>query len=153
MSILDDNVDELYESLDDLLLDSDLKAPDSMECDDIAPALAPDIILASDQSDSDLSDDGEAENTWMDDAQKHDRCAFSEPVGFDAVVVSCETPLQFNELFFSEELFAMIADQTNLYGQEKRHDWRNTDTSELKTLISLCLQMSRCPLDNRRNYW
>ncbi|VDO89355.1 unnamed protein product [Heligmosomoides polygyrus] len=37
MSILYDNVDELKESFDDLLLDSDLEAPDSMECDDMAP--------------------------------------------------------------------------------------------------------------------
>ncbi|VDP10501.1 unnamed protein product [Heligmosomoides polygyrus] len=67
MSILDDIVDELNESFDDLLLDSDLEASDNMECDDKAPA----IVTDSDQSDSDLSDDEEAKKTWMDDTQKH----------------------------------------------------------------------------------
>ncbi|KAK5969766.1 PiggyBac transposable element-derived protein 4, partial [Trichostrongylus colubriformis] len=93
------------------------------------------------------------ENTWRNDAQEHERWTFSEPVGAAPEVDNCETPLQFYELFFSEELLTMIADQTNVYAQEKRRNWIQTDSDELRIFFGLCMQMSRCPFDNQRNYW
>ncbi|CAJ0588726.1 unnamed protein product [Cylicocyclus nassatus] len=118
----------------------------------MTPAVVPD----TDESDSDISEDDndeDAENTWIDGAEKHDRWTFTEHVGADPEVDDCETPLQFYELFFSEELLAMVAEQTNVYGQEKHHNWNHTDSDELRKFFGLCLQMSRCPLDNQRNYW
>ncbi|KAK6735372.1 hypothetical protein RB195_018528 [Necator americanus] len=61
MSVLDVDIDE---SRDDLLLDSDSEVPDD-------------------------DDDGEAENTWKDDAQKHDRYTFSEPFGVNPEMPRC----------------------------------------------------------------
>ncbi|KAK6040044.1 hypothetical protein COOONC_22451, partial [Cooperia oncophora] len=137
MSALNTDIDEINQSFDELLLDSDAEATSSMEGDDMAPAVVPDSD--SDELDSEVSDDDEeeAENTWEDEAQKYDRWTFSEPVGLSAEVENCETPLQFYELFFSEELLAMIVTQTNVYGQAKQRDWTHTDPDELRIFFGL----------------
>ncbi|KAK6046117.1 hypothetical protein COOONC_16378, partial [Cooperia oncophora] len=122
MSVPYADIDELNETFDELLLDSDAEVPDGVDADDMTPAVVPDT--EADESDSDVSDydsnDEEEENTWRNDAQEHERWTFSESVGAAPEVDNCETPLQFYELFFSEELLTMIADQTNVYAQEKR---------------------------------
>ncbi|CAJ0601710.1 unnamed protein product [Cylicocyclus nassatus] len=129
-SVAYNDIDELNESFDDLLLDSDAETPDGADGDNMSPAVVPD----TDESDSDISEDDndeDAENTWIDGAEKHDRWRFTEHVGADPEVDICEMPLQFYELFFSEELLAMVAEQTKVYGQEKHHKWNHTDSDEL----------------------
>ncbi|KAK6727769.1 hypothetical protein RB195_005448 [Necator americanus] len=59
-SVLDADIDDLNESFDELLLDSDAGVPDGVDGDDMAPAVVP----------NNDDNDGEAENTCKDDAQK-----------------------------------------------------------------------------------
>ncbi|KAK6741659.1 hypothetical protein RB195_009496 [Necator americanus] len=65
----DDISPPIKSSLDDLLLNSNAEAPDGVGGDDKGPAVVPD----TDESDYDISDNEESENTWEDNAQKHDR--------------------------------------------------------------------------------
>ncbi|PIO58319.1 hypothetical protein TELCIR_20248 [Teladorsagia circumcincta] len=124
------------------------------EEDALVPAVAHDEEdLDSGESDDDDDSDEEAESTWLDDAQPNNRWTFNEPTGIHQDVELCQTPLDFYELFLSEELLELIATQTNIYGHQKIGSWKDTDTEELKRYLGLCLQMSRCPLDNQRNYW
>ncbi|ETN79685.1 hypothetical protein NECAME_09669 [Necator americanus] len=61
-SLTDGDIDDLNKSLDDLRLDSDAKAPDGVDGDDITPV----VVSDTEESDSDISDDDndeEAEST------------------------------------------------------------------------------------------
>ncbi|WKY06418.1 hypothetical protein Q1695_006535 [Nippostrongylus brasiliensis] len=119
MRVSNTDFDDLNESFEDLMLDGNDEA--GVGDGDMAPAINSD----TDGSDSDMSGDGSdgtEENTWLEDFQKNDRGSFDEPVGASTMVDSCETPLEFYELFFTEELLSMVTDQTNIYGQEKQSD-------------------------------
>nr|CDJ86837.1 similar to piggyBac-derived 2 (AGAP012114-PA) [Haemonchus contortus] len=151
MSIPDIEMEDYNESFDNWLHDSDNDAAGGLDGDDIAPAVVPDIG----DSDTEISDDDYdegAENVRVNDAQRYDRWTL-EPVGTDLEVDNCETRVQLYELLFPQELLDMVSYQTNVYGQQKHHNWTTTDTDGLRRFFDLCLQMSRCPFDNQRNYW
>ena len=63
---------------------------------------------------------------------------------------SSETPQQFFELFFDEELLTNIAFQTNLYASQKNKTLGVT-VNELKVFIGGILLSAICPLPNKTN--
>uniref|UniRef100_A0A7I4Z224 DDE_Tnp_1_7 domain-containing protein n=1 Tax=Haemonchus contortus TaxID=6289 RepID=A0A7I4Z224_HAECO len=155
MGSMADDAALLERCFDDLLLESD--AEDLYEPEEEEGLVAA-VVRDLEDFDTHDTDEGDSDsdtedNIWTDDACCNDRWVFNEPTGAHQDVEYCETPLDFYELFFSEELPQMVATQTNIYGHQKSRSWKETDIEELKRFFGLCLQMSRCPLDNQRNYW
>lgn len=151
MGVPNPNIEELNESFESVLVDSDVEVGDGVDDDNMASAVVPDRY----ELDSDISDDSdeEAANTWKDHVREYDRWTFNDPVGAALEEGEYETPLQFYKLFFSEELLETVAEQSNICGQEKRQHWTYVNTAELRTFFGFCLQISRCPFDSLRNYW
>ncbi|KAK5965020.1 PiggyBac transposable element-derived protein 4 [Trichostrongylus colubriformis] len=151
-----DDIDILERSFDELLLNSD--AEDLYMTEDDTDAIVPAVALNEEDFDSedttdDDDDEDEAEAMWMDEAQSNNRWVFDEPTGVHEEVQRCHDPIDFYRLFFSEDLLEKVAIQTNIYGRQRNRTWNDTDAEELERFFGLCLQMSRCPLDNQRNYW
>ena len=67
-------------------------------------------------------------------------------------VLLMESPQEFFELFFDENLFTEIAIQTNLYASQKNKKVEVT-VNELKVFICGMLLSSICPLPNKKKYW
>ena len=63
-----------------------------------------------------------------------------------------ESPQEFFELFFDENLFTEIAIQTNLYASQKNKKLEVT-VNELKVFIGGMLLSAICPLPNKKKYW
>ena len=78
--------------------------------------------------------------------------------------VELKEPEDYFSLFFSEELYQLIADETNLYAQLLRanrpmtarsslRNWRDLSVPELKAFIGLILNMGIINVPSIRDYW
>jgi hypothetical protein len=156
-----DEVGDLNWSFDDLLINSDDEEP--VPDDDDVPAAQSLVVPVQYDSDDDSEyeeedpDKGEEEETWVEDATTHDRFAFTEECGIHADVQSCEVPIDYFQLFLTDELLNLIVAETNRYGtkkmRDKNKDWTDTTTEEMRQFIGICLYMGLVRLSKLRDYW
>lgn len=75
-----------------------------------------------------------------------------EAIPISVEAQNCKTPIEFFELFFTDDLLSHIADQSNLYALQKN---TNLDISseELKVFLGALLLSGYAKYPNRRFYW
>lgn len=70
-----------------------------------------------------------------------------------------ETPLQFLQLFFTDDIFDSIVEQTNLYfeqiksGSNKNLTFQKTNQAEMKAYLGIVLAMGMGKLPSYEDYW
>ena len=74
------------------------------------------------------------------------------PIPFSLEAHNCNTPVQFFELFFSENIFEHIVQQSNLYAFQKNIEL-NMSCDELKVFIGGILMSGYAKYPNKRMYW
>ncbi|XP_064639800.1 piggyBac transposable element-derived protein 4-like [Lineus longissimus] len=87
---------------------------------------------------------------WTENGQRRDRFQFTAVPGLKANVADKDDQVQYFELFFDDDILAVIVEQTNLYaaqfiderrGQEKRRSrykqWQDTNSDEIRVLLAL----------------
>ena len=148
----DENVDDLDNSFDRLLIDSDEEFAGLPVSDDEEESPLVATIPTSDDSDddSDVSDD--ESDDWNDDV-------IAQPLypQFDARICTeaqeLTEPIEFYELFMAD-VWDLLVTETNKYAAQKgSRGWRDTDVDEMKKFFGLCLKMGQVKLPYLRDYW
>ena len=67
--------------------------------------------------------------------------------------VEDKTALQYFYQFFTPDLIALVANQTNLYSFQKKHQNIKTTTAEITSLIGIMMKMGIVKLPQYRLYW
>ena len=118
----------------------------------------------SSQEDSDEPDTDEEmdevmeENDWSEEINRREDVEFQEEVGITVDSENLHSPLDFFSLFFTEEVWQLLVDQTNLYaeqkrGLEERSVWYPVTRDEMKAWVSLHLNMGLVTKPNLSSYW
>ena len=73
-------------------------------------------------------------------------------------VLSAEKEMDFQNLFFPEHIYELIAEQTNLYASQKIQakadpHWQNTSPKEIKAYFGIRLFMAIKKLPETKMYW
>ncbi|KAJ1348929.1 hypothetical protein KIN20_004338 [Parelaphostrongylus tenuis] len=67
-----------------------------------------------------------------------------------SIAIGCRQPTHFYELLMTN-LWKLIVRLTNIYDAQKNTDWEDTTVEEMRTSISLCMQMSVVKLPHLKN--
>ena len=83
--------------------------------------------------------------------------SFNEITGPVPVLDSTATPLDVFQLYFDDDLFQLLVDQTNLYASQsiprERYNWYDTCTNELKLFLGIIVAMGIHVLPQLQDYW
>lgn len=120
-------------------------------------------------SSSSSSSESESSDDWVDISEVEDS---PNIIKFDIgshnhgprVSSKITKPIQFFQLFFTEELALEIINETNTYARNKLqgkvltknsiwHSWRDVQKDEFWTFIGVILNMGTMPLANMQEYW
>ena len=85
-----------------------------------------------DDTDDDDENDASVEDIWSTRIQKPVRFKFSDTFGITNAANNCHEPINFYQLFVSDELLEFIVHETNRYGNQKSSSWIKTTVVELK---------------------
>lgn len=62
------------------------------------------------------------------------------------------TPLSYFNIFIDDEMFELLTEQTNLYGEQLGKDL-NVDVSEIKRFVGILLYTGFVPMPQYRMFW
>ncbi|KJH43099.1 hypothetical protein DICVIV_10901 [Dictyocaulus viviparus] len=116
------------------------------------------VLLVDEESeDSDVEIKNEFEDNdheWSDNVMSNDPWIFDDSqCGVNkCLLIGCTEPVHFYELFMTD-VWDLVVNETNKYGQEKDQTWESTTVEEMKRFIGLCLQMGIVRLPRLRDYW
>ncbi|PIO73848.1 hypothetical protein TELCIR_04168 [Teladorsagia circumcincta] len=148
-----ESMDGLNEDFDQLLIESDdeqvtegLDAPENM--------LAAVLDSSDGESDSDESDSHDDGSQWTPNVQKADEFLFNGVAGIlDNEIYLFRDPIQFYQLFMTQDLVDLIVEESNRYGSRKFRDWVDLDEEEFFTFLALCFHMGLERRSNLKDYW
>ena len=81
--------------------------------------------------------------------------------GFSSISSNNVTPISVFRNFFTEEIFNLIVDQTNIYGQQKKRTnsrtdtgcWENVITKDIESFLGIIIVMGINSLPTMKYYW
>ena len=117
------------------------------------------LAKESDEQDMDEEmDEDVEENDWSKDINRRDDVQFQEEVGINVDFQNLGSCLNFILLFFTEEVWQLLVEQTNLYAGQKRGPeessvWYPVTREEMKAWVSLYLNMGLITKPNLSSYW
>lgn len=68
-------------------------------------------------------------------------------------VVTIGTPIDYFSKYFTDELFSLMVEQTNLYGVYENLNFTTTNISEIKQMVGIMLMMGNLGFPRLRLYW
>ena len=110
-------------------------------------------------SDEDLDEEIVAEaQDWSNEINLRKDVEFQEEVGINVNSENLRSCLDFFLLFFTAEVWTLLVEQTNLYGEQRRgHQessvWYPVTIDEMKGWVSLYLNMGLVTKPNLTSYW
>lgn len=140
------NIDELNHSFDNCALESDDGESFDEEID-------LDEYVSSDEDEDDL--EHLIQNPyWSYNIVQPTRLMFNGNSGlnFDELD-SCSKPIDYFNLFLTEEMVHLIVDQSNLYGHEKYPNMEYITPEEIDTIVGIFINMGFAPLPKLEDYW
>ena len=98
------------------------------------------------------------ENDWSEDIDRREDVEFQEEVGINVDSENLRSCLDFFLLFFTDEVWQLLDEQTNLYAEQKRGPeegsvWYPVTKDEMKAWVSLYLNMGLVTKPNLSSYW
>ena len=108
-------------------------------------------------TDEEIEEDVE-ENDWSEDIDRREDVEFQEEVGINVDSENLRSCLDFFLLFFTDEVWQLLVEQTNLYAEQKRGPeegsvWYPVTKDEMKAWVSLYLNMGLVTKPNLSSYW
>lgn len=67
--------------------------------------------------------------------------------------IELESPMYFFQQYFSNNLFELMVDNTNLYAVQQHSKFLPTNLGEIKTFVGIHIVMGNCHYPRIRNYW
>ena len=112
----------------------------------------------SDEGTDEEMDEDVEESVWSEEINRRDDVEFQEEVGINVDYENLQSCLDFFSLFFTEEVWQLLVEQTNLYAEQKRgpeeHSvWYPVTLDEMKAWVSLYLNMGLVTKPNLSCYW
>ena len=113
---------------------------------------------SDEQSSSEDTDEDMEEGEWSKEIKRREDVEFQEEVGINVDIENLQSCLDFFSLFFTEDVWQLLVEQTNLYaeqkrGPEERSVWYPVTKDEMKAWISLYLDMGLVTKPNLSSYW
>ena len=143
---MDKEMEELDRSFDDFVLESD----EEEDFDD---------VIARDEYEDGEEDDDYAEQLtqnpyWSYNIMKPTRPAFTGQghLNLDEVEL-CSKPVDYFNLFLTDEMVQLIVEQTNLYGRGKYADFEDISSKDIGTIIGIFIKMGYVSLPKFDDYW
>ena len=117
----------------------------------------PDERTSDEGTDEEMDEDVE-ESDWSEEINRREDVEFQEDVGINVDYENLRSCLDFFSLFFNEEVWLLLVQQTNLYAEQKRGPeeysaWYPVTTDEMKAWVSLSLNMGLVTKPNLSSYW
>ena len=121
----------------------------------------------SDSGDSEAGEGGESEDDeeletdesiWTEELTTRTDIDFNQAVGMAVDPASLKSSKDFFELFFTDQVWQLLATQTNLYASQKRGPeensvWYPVSVEEMKAWLALYLCMGIVNKPNIKSYW
>jgi len=63
------------------------------------------------------------------------------------------TPLSYFRLFWTEEIHNLVVYETNLYGREKRNNWKDVTSEEFSKWLGILIYMGCAVFPTIADYW
>lgn len=123
-------------------------------------------------SDSEIEEDNhnedgiqeEFDTNWCVPVGNQARITFSNSTGINMCqteIFDCTEPHSFYSLFVTDEIFEMIANETNIYASQRKceqqsyrlHQWYETNSNEIKRFFGLIMWMGLVRLPKIDLYW
>lgn len=147
----------LNDSFERLLIDSEDDTnggEDNDETENFIFVLDSDSDSESDNIKENEVDVDEPEDNWSSTIKTHNEWAFKEHAGVNyEMILNIKDPLEFFQLFFTEELLNVVVTETNKYGTQRDCNWIETTNDEIIKFIGLCFAMGLVRLPKLRDYW
>lgn len=147
--------DELNDSFDNLLMNSDEDPDDELVSNDEENVDRLVVVQSSDESDIDdeESDANELdENNWKTNITKRTEYNTLATEICDEAY-NLREPVEFYELFM-RDVWDLLVEETNRYAGQKEVDgWIDVDIYDIKKFIGLCIKMGQVKLPVLRDYW
>ena len=108
-------------------------------------------------TDEEMEEDVE-ENDWSEDTNRMEDVEFQGEVGINVDSENLRSCLDFFLLFFTEEAWQLLVEQTNLYAEQKRGPeescvWYLVTRDEMKAWVSVYLNMGLVTKANLSSHW
>ena len=108
-------------------------------------------------TDEEMEDDVEEEG-WSEVINCREDVEFQEEVGMTVDSENLQSCLDFFSLFFTDEVWQLLVEQTNLYAEQKRAPeessvWYPITIDEMKAWVSLYMNMGLVTKPNLSSYW
>ncbi|PFX22429.1 PiggyBac transposable element-derived protein 1 [Stylophora pistillata] len=116
-----------------------------------------DDLTSNEDIDQEMDEDVE-ETDWSEEINRREDVQFQEEVGINVDSQNLRSCLDFFFLFFTEEVWQLLVEQTNLYAEQKRGPkersvWYPVTADEMKAWVSLYLNMGLVTKPNLSSYW
>lgn len=144
---MDNDIEQLNRSFDDFVLESDDEDKDVDE----------EVNLSDYLSNGDDSDEDEQQplvQGWNDNVIKPIRPDFVEGETLVSMELeNCTKPLDYFNLFFTEEMVQLIVEESNRYGNQKYRNFDIIAPEEIDVIVAMFLKMGYIPLPKLDDYW